>query len=130
MLQLKRRKVSKAQYSKREKSAAEFIPYLYHWDKETIITKDNELMQIVKIEGFSFETADDEDVDMKKAVRNSLFKSMAEGTFAIWLHTVRRRHSAYPAGAMPPGFANHVNQKWHKKHHSKSSYINELYISV
>jgi type IV secretion system protein VirB4 len=128
--QYKRRKTSKAWYSKREYPAAEFIPYLHHYDNETIITKKGELIQFVKIDGFSFETADDEDVDMKKMVRNSLFKSMADGGFAVWTHIIRRRKSAFPGGVMPNNFARVVNEKWKQKHHSKDSYVNELYISI
>lgn len=127
---LKRRQVSKAQYAKREIAAADFIPYEHHWDKETIITKNRELVQVIKVEGFSFETADDDVVDMKKMVRNSLYKSMAEGTFALWFHMVRRRQSAYPGGTMPPGFAKEVDDRWKAKHHAKSSFVNELYITV
>lgn len=127
---LKRRKVSKAEVAGREISASLFIPYEHHWDKETIITKNGELMQIIKIDGFSFETADDDVVDMKKMVRNSLYKSMAEGTFSMWFHMIRRRQSAYPEGKQPEGFAKLLDDKWRKKHHSKSSYINELYITV
>lgn len=131
MLQLTRRKVSRAKYSQLEVPEAEFIPYLGHWDRETIITKKNELIQVIKIEGFSFETADDEDVDMKKMVRNSLFKSMATGTLALWFHVIRRRVTAYPGGKLPQGgFADQVNRMWHKKHQSKDTYVNELYITV
>ena len=130
MLQLKRRKVSNAAESKREISAAEFIPYLYHWDKETILTKNYELMQIIKLEGFSFETADDEDVDMKKMVRNSLLKSMAEGTFALWFHLVRRKQSVYPDGEQPEGFSDYVDRQWREKHDMRDTYVNELYITV
>ncbi|MFO1241789.1 MAG: VirB4 family type IV secretion/conjugal transfer ATPase [Rickettsiales bacterium] len=130
MLTFKRRQVSNAEQSKREISSADFIPYLYHFDKETIITKKDELLQVIKLEGFAFETADDEDVDMKKMVRNSLYKSMGEGTFAMWFHTIRRRQSAYPGGSMPPGFAARADELWKKKHHSKDSYINELYLTI
>ena len=125
-----RRKTQKAYYSKHEVSASTFIPYQYHWDRETLMTKKNEMLQIIKLDGFSFETADDEDVDMKKLVRNSLLKSMADGTFAVWFHTIRRRQSAYPGGKQPPGFAAYVDKLWHEKHHSKDSYINELYITI
>jgi len=129
-LNLQRRKAQKASYSRLEVSAAQFIPYEYHWDRETIVTRKKEFLQIIKLEGFSFETADDEDVDMKKMVRNSLLKSMADGTFAIWFHTIRRRQSAYPGGKQPPGFAALVDKLWHEKHHSKDSYVNELYITI
>lgn len=109
---------------------AEFIPYHCHWDKETIMTKTNELLQVIKVEGFSFETADDEDVDMKKMVRNSLLKSLASGSFAIYFHMIRRRQSRFPGGKMPAGFADYVNEMWRRKHHSRSSYSNDLYITI
>src|SRR5690606_32737472 len=35
-----------------------------------------------------------------------------------------------PGGKQPPGFAAYVDRLWHDKHHSKDSYINELYITV
>ncbi len=124
------RKVSKAQQAKREISAADFIPYDYHWDKETIITKNRELMQILKVEGFSFETADDDVVDLKKMVRNSLYKSMAEGTFGLYFHIVRRRQSAYPGGKQPPGYGRYIDDCWRKKHHARSTFVNDLYITV
>lgn len=129
-VKLTRRKTQKAAYSKLEVSASTFIPYHHHWDRETIVTHKKEMLQIIKLDGFSFETADDEDVDMKKLVRNSLLKSMADGTFAIWFHTIRRRQSAYPGGKQPPGFATYVDKMWREKHHSKDSYINEIYITV
>jgi type IV secretion system protein VirB4 len=125
-----RRKTQKAAYARLEVSESAFIPYHYHWNRDTIITKKKEFLQIIKLEGFSFETADDEDVDMKKMVRNSLLKSMADGRFAVWFHTVRRRQSAYPGGKQPPGFAAYVDKLWHDKHESKDSYINELYLTV
>ncbi|MDE3059788.1 MAG: VirB4 family type IV secretion/conjugal transfer ATPase [Pseudomonadota bacterium] len=130
MINFQRRKTTKASYAKLEISEAGFIPYEYHWDRETIVTRKKEFLQIIKLDGFSFETADDEDVDMKKMVRNSLLKSMADGTFAVWFHTIRRRQSAYPGGKQPPGFASYVDKLWREKHHSKDSYINEIYITI
>lgn len=127
---LKPRQASKAGVAKREVSAGIFIPYEHHWDKETIITRNKELLQIIKIEGFSFETADDDVVDMKKMVRNSLYKSMADGTFSMWFNTIRRKQSAFPGGELPRGFARYVDEKWRKKHHTRATFVNELYITV
>lgn len=128
--QFKRRQTSKAEYAKAEVSAAEFIPYYCHWDKNTIMTKSNEILQIVKVSGFAFETSDDEDVDMKKSVRNSLLKSMASGNIALWFHTIRRRYSNYPEGNFSAGFATHVNDKWREKRYSRDSFTNDLYITI
>ena len=129
-LNIFRRRTEKASIAGMEVAEADFIPYQYHWDKETILTKKKEFIQIIKLDGFAFETADDEDVDMKKMVRNSLLKSMADGSFAVWFHTIRLRQSAYPAGRQPAGFAASVDKQWQEKHHHKDSFINELYITV
>lgn len=127
---LKPRKVSKASIVKREISAGDFIPYEHHWDKETIVTKAGDLLQVIKIDGFAFETADDDVVDMKKLVRNSLYKSMADATFGMYFHIIRRRQSAHPGGEFKPGFAKYVDDTWRKKHYARATYVNELYITV
>ena len=129
-LKLTRRKTQNHVYSKRELSVAEFIPYSYHYDKETIVTKNEELLQVIHLEGWSFETADDVDVDMKKAVRNSLFKSLADGKYAIWFHTVRRKRSVFPEGRFSNEFAKNLNDKWHRKHDKSESFKNDLYITI
>jgi len=129
-LKILRRQTEKASRSTFEVSESEFLPYENHWDRATIFTKKKEFIQIIKVDGFSFETADDEDIDMKKMVRNSLFKSMADGSCSVWFHTIRLRQSTYPGGKQPPGFASLLDKQWHAKHHNKDSYVNELYISV
>lgn len=125
-----KRQSERASIANKEVPMASFIPYYCHWDKETIITKRLELLQTIRVQGYSFETADDEDVDMKKMVRNSLFKSMASGSFAVYFHTIRRKQSRFPGGKMPPGFAHYVNEVWKKKYLTRQSYSNELYITV
>ncbi len=130
MLQFSRRSVSNADQSDREVSSSVFIPYLYHYDKETILLENMSMMQIIRMEGYSFETADDVDVDMKKMVRNSLLKSLGDGNYTMWFHIVRRHQSSYPGGKQPEGFSDYVDQCWKKKHHSKDVFINELYVSI
>lgn len=79
MFKIKKTAAAKERYSKKEKPIAHFIPYKGHWDKNTILTKSNGLLQVIKVGGFSFETADDDDLDIRKGIRNSLFKNMASG---------------------------------------------------
>jgi len=54
------------------------------------LTKNNGLLQVIKVSVFSFETADDDDLDIRKDIRNSLFKNMASGNVTLYFHTVRR----------------------------------------
>jgi type IV secretion system protein VirB4 len=104
MLQLKKRDSSKNAAADKEFSASNYIPYDCHYDHRTILTKSKELMQVIKLDGFAFETVDDDEIDMRKAVRNSLLKSMTSGNIALWFHTVRRKKAAYPGGNQPRGF--------------------------
>lgn len=129
-LQLKKREAEKGKTADKEFPESHFIPYECHYDSDTIITKRRELMQVIKIEGFSFETADDEELDMRKNVRNALLKSMTQGNCAIWTHIVRGRKAGYPGGRQPRGFAKEVDDGWRKKHSAAESFQNDLYITV
>ncbi len=129
-LKFGRRQVANHAYSKREISVADFIPYKHHYDKETILCKGDAIMQVIKVDGWSFETADDIDVDMKKSVRNSLFKSVSDGKYAVWFHTIRRKKSLFPRGNFPEGFAKDLNHAWHKKHGNTESFANEMYLTI
>lgn len=130
MSKFKKRELSNAKALKNEIGSSAFLPYSFQMDRETVCTHDGSMLQVVKVSGFSFETADDEDIDMRKMVRNSLLKSLAQGSFSLWFHTVRRRQTAYPGGVMPDGFAKLADDMWRKKHMSRHSFVNELYITV
>lgn len=113
-----------------EFNMSHFIPYYCHWDSETIMTKKRELLQVIKIEGFPFETADDEELDLKKQVRNSILRSIGTGNFSLWFHTIRKKRRAFPGGKMPKGFCRYVNDVWKDKHSDDETFVNELYITI
>jgi len=139
MIKLSATKTAKDSISRKEKSIANFIPYKCHWDDNTILTKNNELLQVVKVSGFSFETADDEDLDIKKNIRNALLKNMASGNIVMYFHTIRRRkpvifdnqdYTFDPTIKVPNDFTTYLSNEWRKKHAGAKSFFNELYISV
>lgn len=137
-IRLHKHNTAKSKYAKKEVNSADFIPYLCHWDEHTIITTKQELMQVIKVGGFSFESADDEDVDIKKDIRNNLFKGMASGNFSLYFHILRRKQSPYseenisvdPYLKVSKSFAEKVDQEWRKKHQSQQAFVNELYITI
>ena len=125
-----KRKTLNHSFARKEYQQSAFIPYEGHWNENTVITKNGELMMVMKLEGFSFETADDDDVDMRKNIRNTLFKSIASGEYALWFHTIRKRRKVDIEGEYDNEFCNYVNNKWDEKHDDTESFINELYITV
>ncbi len=138
MIKIKKTHSSKNKYFKREFGTHNFIPYLCHWDKSTILTKKKELMKVIKISGFSFETADDEDVDLRKNVRNLLFKGMSTGSIMIYSHIIRRKRSILPENMktydpnikMEHSFADYVEKKWNAKYSSQNAFVNDLYFTI
>ena len=138
MLKFAKNRSSKDKYAKREVGAGIFIPYLCHWNRNTLLTKKKELLQVIKLDGFSFETADDEDVDIRKNIRNLLLKGMASGKFGLYFHTIRRKQSVFlekapnidPNIKIPKNFATYVEQEWRKKHITQQAFVNEHYITL
>ncbi|MDA0901781.1 MAG: VirB4 family type IV secretion/conjugal transfer ATPase [Proteobacteria bacterium] len=123
-------KAKKEKIAKSEVSVSHFIPYRCHWNSDTILTYKEELIRVIKIKGFASETADDEDIDLKKMARNNLFKGMASGNFSIHFHTIRRKEKAFPDGDMPDVFSQQLNEEWRSKHNDEKSFINEHYLTI
>src|SRR5206468_3746222 len=58
----------------REAAIGKRLPYGQHVDEATIRTRDGLLIQVVKLDGFPFETMDDEELGYRKAVREPLLR--------------------------------------------------------
>ncbi|MBP7190374.1 MAG: VirB4 family type IV secretion/conjugal transfer ATPase [Rickettsiaceae bacterium] len=131
-------RVDTEKYARKEKPVSDFIPYKCHWDRNTILTKNNELLQVIKVGGFSFETADDEDLEIRKNMRNLLFKNLSSGNISLYFHTIRQKrpltsskgYKIDPTIKIPSDFAIYVTNEWKKKYASFESYANDLYITI
>ncbi len=130
MIKITKRKTLKSGVAKKEISQSKYIPFEGHWDENIIITKKDELMLVIKVQGFSFETADDEDLDTKKMILNTLFKSVSGGNYALYFHTVRKRDFSSVDGEFKNSFCRELNQKWKDKHKDIISFRNDLYVTV
>ncbi len=130
MLRLSTVKPSKEKVTKYEMSASHFIPYRCHFNSDTILTYTEELVRVIKIKGFAFETADDTDIDLKKNARNNILKGMASGNFSLYFHTIRRKEKSFPDGDMPDTFSDRLNREWAAKHSDDKTFINEHYLTL
>ncbi|MFI4983577.1 MAG: VirB4 family type IV secretion/conjugal transfer ATPase [Rickettsiales bacterium] len=134
MLKLLRTFANREKVAKREYKQAGFLPYISHWNENTVLLTGNRLMKVIRIGGFSFETADDEDLDARKNIRNLLYKGMATSDISFSFNIMRRKQKIYPddyaSVDMPEGFALYLDKKWVDKHRNVDAYVNELYISL
>ncbi|MEH0831580.1 VirB4 family type IV secretion/conjugal transfer ATPase [Anaplasma bovis] len=118
----------------REYHESHFLPYLGHWNSTTLVTKDGSLLKVIKLSGYAFETADDEDLVIQNSIRNQTLRSMSSSHLGLYFHIIRRRKNAFTEGFSGTKFANAfadgVNTQWREKHMAKQSFVNELYITI
>lgn len=108
----------------------EHIPVACHYDKDTLLTKEGHLIQIIEVTGYEDKTQDLESYDLRDSVRKALVESIPSDQYAIYLHTIRSRKNLMPHGLEPFGFADSLNKKWCKKNNWDKQLANTLYISI
>lgn len=112
-----------------EKDVADFLPYTRHVDAATLATKNNGLLRVIKLEGFPFETADEETLDGLKEVRNTLTIGLASARHILYHHLIRRRVPAEIGGQFS-GFAAEVDAAWQRRLTRRRLYVNDLYLTL
>ena len=112
-----------------EKDVADFLPYTRHVDPFTIATKNKALLQIIKLDGFSFETADDLTLDALKEVRNTLTIGLASSRHILYHHVIRRQVPPDIGGEFS-GFAKEVDDAWKRRMARSRLYVNDLYLTI
>ncbi len=108
----------------------DFIPYVCHFDANTILTKNGELLQIIRITGFSSTTVVSELVSLRQAVRQSLTGSVLDEDIAFWFNTIRRKKDIRPNGKFDDFLSSEINEAWNNKNNLEDQFVNELYITV
>lgn len=108
----------------------DFLPFACFYDPNTILTKNGELMQTLKIVGFSHEQVAGRKVGLRAAIRQAVQESFGDNSYAIWFHTIRRRKNLDPGGSYPAGFSEYLNRRWGEANQWSEKFTNELYITI
>ena len=87
----------------RELPAGKHLPYARHLDDHTIETRDGLLIQVLQLRGQLFETADTEEINYRKRLRDAMLQAIGSSRFALYHHIVRRRVDADLGGDRGPG---------------------------
>ncbi len=111
-----------------EKPDEDFIPYVCHYDPKTILTKNGELLQIIRITGFG--KSGDSDTALRDAIRNAIHDKVKNENFAFWFHTIRRKKNITSGGEFDEFFAKKIDEDWVQHNDFSKQYVNELYITI
>lgn len=110
---------------------SEFVPYACMFDPNTILTKNGELLQTLRVKGFtSEELSGGNGDDLRTAVRNAILKHIDSSVYAVWIHTMRRKSDMRAGGEFPDNFSRKLDETWNARNKWESHYVNEMYITI
>lgn len=115
---------------RREAPAGRHLPYARHVDDHTIETRDGLLMQVLHLRGLLFETADTEEINYRKRLRDAMLQSIGSSRFAIYNHVVRRRVDADLPAEFPDPFSQQLEASWKARLAQKRLYVNDLFLTL
>ena len=115
---------------KREKPAGGRLPYARHVDDATIETRDGRLLQFIHLAGFPFETADTDELNYRKSVRETMLRGVANSRFALYHHIVRREVVPQISGAFADPFSRSLDETWRGRLGSRKLYTNDLFLTL
>jgi type IV secretion system protein VirB4 len=130
ILQPSKRRATFAEIASREAPAGGRLPYARHVDDATIETRDGMLIQIIKIDGLSFETADTTDLNYRKAIRDTMLRSIAHARFAVVHHVVRSPVRPSLDAQFPDAFSAELDRQWSERLDGRAMFVNDLYLSI
>ena len=107
-----------------------FVPYVCHFDPNTIITKNGELLQVIRITGFSNNSAAKELISLRETVRDAIVDNVKDNKVAFWFNTIRRKKDISPEGEFKDFFSKEVDRAWIKENSWDDQFVNELYITI
>lgn len=115
---------------KREQPAGAHLPYARHVDDHTIETRDGLLMQVIHLRGLLFETADTQELNYRKTLRDAVLRTIGTSRFALYHHIVRRQADVGTDAAFPDTFSQKLNDVWAERLAAKQLYVNDLYLTL
>ncbi len=127
MLFDKSRKIDRQLYND---SAELYIPIACHYNENTLITKNGELLQIIQINGINSEKISEKLFNLREVVREAIRKNINSNSFAFWIHTVRRRTNLDDPLPYKKLLAANIHALWCKKNYWDDKFVNTLYISI
>ena len=121
---------SKPNAAAKEQPAGKHLPYARHVDDYTIETRDGLLMQFIHVRGLLFETADTDEINYRKQLRQTILQAIGSSRYAIYHHVIRREADASLDADFPDLFSQSLDTGWREKLALKRLYVNDLYLTI
>lgn len=116
--------------SAREQPAGRHLPYARHIDDHTIETRDGLLCQVIQLRGLLFETADSDELNYRKRLRDATLQAIGSSRFAVYHHVIRREAEAELTADFGDAFSRQLDEKWRQRLGTRRLYVNDLFLTL
>jgi len=116
--------------SRRELPIASHLPYMRHVDDWIVKSKSGLLMNFIKLEGFSFQTADWSDINVRMLGRNDLVRTLANSRFAVYSHIIRREIEPAIPSTFDNAFCREIDERYHAALSKRRMFVNDIYLTI
>ena len=114
----------------REQPAGKHLPYARHVDDHTIETRDGLLLQVIQLRGLLFETADTDELNYRKRLRDAALQAIGSSRFAVYHHIIRREAEVELDASYPDEFSQRLDTAWKARLSTRKLYVNDLFLTL
>ncbi len=115
--------------ARRDVDETEFVPYACHFDAHTVLSKNGELVQTIRLTGEAGQESAGPLLESRTLIRKILTEIIPSDDFAIWMHTVRRKRQEEHQTQHSNPFTSVVDEAWRARQPWGGTFVNEVYIS-
>jgi type IV secretion system protein VirB4 len=112
-------------------SASDYIPMGIHVRPDVIkLKRSGDYIATWRLEGISFETADHDEIGVRKEGLNNFLRALGGGHYAVWTHKLRRLVRERLPGAYENDFCRELNERYYASFETHLQMATELYLTV
>ena len=121
---------SKTNAPLREQPSGKHLPYARHVDDHTVETRDGLLIQVIQFRGLLFETADTEEINYRKRLRDAALQAIGSSRYAVYHHIIRREAEVSLDANYQDGFTQRLDAAWRARLSGRKLYVNDLFLTL
>ena len=119
-----------AAWMRREQRAGDQLPYARLLNDSTVQLRDGSLMQCLHLGGFSFETADGDELNHLQHARNCALRAIAHSRYVVHHHILRRRVSLSVESNYADPLCADLDRRWQAQLSQRRLFENDLFITL
>lgn len=114
----------------REVAAGTRLPYRALVDPHTLLLRDGQLAQFIHLDGFLFETAETDEINYRKQLRDAILQAVGSSRLSLHHHVIRRRAAGPAPAAFPDPFSARLDAAWTARLGARRLFVNDIVLTL